>query len=252
MSIFNLNLNKYYYTILMSNNTIVSKTTVKRLIADIKELSMNPLSKDGIYYKHDESNMLLGYALIIGPQGTPYTAGNFLFKFLFPTDYPFSPPKVTYYTNDGYTRFNPNLYKCKKVCISLLNTWKGEQWTSCQSIRSVLLTLCSILNEYPLLNEPGITKEHPDIDVYNEIIKYRTLDTAIGRILTGDILPPEFNIFNEEIKENFIKNYDKIISDTIDKKNVELKCGVYNLTVKTNYQKLNELFREFHEKFKIA
>ena len=234
------------------SNTLVSKTTVKRLIADIKEISTNPLSKDGIYYKHDESNMLLGYALIIGPEGTPYAAGNFLFKFVFPTDYPFTPPKVTYHTNDGVTRFNPNLYKCKKVCISLLNTWKGEQWTSCQSIRSVLLTLCSILNEYPLLNEPGITKGHPELNIYNQIIKYRTLDTAIGKVLGGDILPPEFDIFNEEIKKNFMKNYDRILSDTVDKENIELRCGIYNLSAITNYKKLNNLFRGFYEKFKNA
>ena len=47
---------------------------------------------------------------------------------LYPTEYPFKPPKVTYKTNDGFTRFNPNLYKNGKVCISLLNTWQGEQW----------------------------------------------------------------------------------------------------------------------------
>jgi len=233
-------------------NTIISKTTVKRLINDIKEISNNPLSKDGIYYKHDETNMLLGYALIIGPKGTPYAAGNFLFKFTFPADYPYSPPVVTYHTNDGYTRFNPNLYKNTKVCISLLNTWKGEQWTSCQSIRSVLLTLCSILNEYPLLNEPGITKDHKDLEVYNQIIKYRTLDTAISKVIGGDILPAEFDIFGDEIKDNFIKNYEEIVSDVIDKQNCELSCGMYNLNVTTNYKKLNNLFRDFHTKFNIS
>ena len=68
----------------------------------------------------------------------------------FPTDYPHTPPTVTYYTNDGYTRFNPNLYKNGKVCISILNTWKGEQWTGCQTIRTILLSLCTLLNNNPL------------------------------------------------------------------------------------------------------
>ena len=75
----------------------------------LKIITKNPLSKDGIYYKHDETNMLLGYALIIGQKDTPYAYGNFLFKFSFPTNYPYSPPTVTYHTNDGLTRFNPNL-----------------------------------------------------------------------------------------------------------------------------------------------
>ena len=43
-----------------------------RLIEDIKEITKNPLENQGIYYKHDETNMLVGYAMIIGPDDTPY------------------------------------------------------------------------------------------------------------------------------------------------------------------------------------
>ena len=228
---------------------IISKTTVKRLVGDIKELVIEPLSKDGIYYKHDETNMLLGYALIIGPINTPYAGGFFLFKFIFPSDYPYTPPTVEYHTNDGHTRFNPNLYKNSKVCISLLNTWKGEQWTSCQTIRSILLVLCSILNDKPLTNEPGITESHPDVDKYNKVIKYKTLETAIGSIISKKILSTEFDIFWEEIKENFIKNYDDLINDVDAKSNQTLSCGIYNLGVKTNYNKLRDLFRQSYNKF---
>ena len=218
---------------------IITSTTVKRMISDIKEITLNPLSKEGIYYKHHEQNMLKGYALIIGPPDTPYAFGNFLFKFNFPYNYPYSPPIVTYHTNDGQTRFNPNLYKNSKVCISLLNTWKGEQWTSCNSIRSILLVLSSILNDKPLLNEPGITKFHPDMENYNKIIKYRTLDTGIYKILTeGIYFDKDFLIFKEEINENFIKNYTSIIEDISNKEDEQLTCTIYSLSAKTNYNKL--------------
>ena len=79
--------------------SVVTATTVKRLISDIKDIQQSDISKDGIYYKHDEENMLNGYALIIGPTDTPYAYGNFLFKFNFPYNYPHAPPKVTYHTN---------------------------------------------------------------------------------------------------------------------------------------------------------
>jgi ubiquitin-protein ligase len=217
---------------------VVSSTTVKRIISDIKEIMQNPLSKDGIYYKHDEKNMLLGYALIIGPKDTPYAYGNFLFKFTFPYNYPHQPPTVSYHTNDGYTRFNPNLYKNSKVCLSLLNTWKGEQWTSCNTIRSILLVLCSILNNQPLLNEPGITEKHSDIKEYNKIIKYKTIDVAIKKILNKEIVIEDFEIFDDEIKENFIKNYESIITDITNKRNEIFSCGMYNLKVTTSYNKL--------------
>ena len=221
------------------NNVIISALTVKRLISDIKEISKNPLSKDGIYYNHDEANMLLGYALILGQEDTPYAFGNFLFKFDFPSDYPHSPPTVTYYTNDGHTRFNPNLYKNGKVCISILNTWKGEQWTGCQTIRTILLSLCSLLNKKPLINEPGITETHGDIESYNKIIKYKTLDTAINKILSKEILPKEFEIFYDTIVENFKKNYDKIIDATENINNEIISTRTYNMTIKTHYKRLN-------------
>lgn len=221
----------------------ISTTTVKRLISDIKEIKKNPLSKDGIFYKHDESNMLLGYALIIGPENTPYAYGNFLFKFNFPSDYPYSPPKVTYCTNDGVTRFNPNLYKDGKVCLSVLNTWKGEQWTGCQTIRSILLVLCSILNDKPLINEPGILESHKDFKSYNKIIRYKTHSTAINKILSKKVLPNEFNIFYDEIVENFINNYGEImknLEDISNKNNETITTGIYNLCIRPNYNKLKE------------
>tara|TARA_B100001093_G_scaffold483518_1_gene516102 strand:+ start:2703 stop:3428 length:726 start_codon:yes stop_codon:yes gene_type:complete len=222
------------------NNIVISAVTVKRLISDIKEVAKNSLSKEGIYYKHDESNMLIGYALIIGPENTPYEYGNFLFKLNFPSDYPHSPPVVTYYTNDGSTRFNPNLYKNGKVCISILNTWKGEQWSGCQTIRTILLSLCSLLNNNPLLNEPGITETHRDIDSYNKIIKYKTLDTAINKILSKELLSDEFKIFYDIIVENYKNNYIKIISDTENNINEIISTRTYNMLIKTNYKLLNE------------
>lgn len=54
---------------------------------------------------------------------------------------------------------HPNMYKNRKVCVSILNTWRGEQWSGCQTIKSVLLTLMSLLDSKPLLNEPGITEK---------------------------------------------------------------------------------------------
>lgn len=223
------------------NNNIISSITVKRLISDIKEIYNNDLSKDGIYYKHDESDMLVGYALIIGPEDTPYEYGNFLFKFNFPYDYPHTPPIVTYNTNDGHTRFHPNLYKNGKVCLSILNTWRGDQWTGCQTIKSVLLTICSILNDKPLMNEPGISETHRDIQPYNKIIKYKTVDTAINKILSKEVLPDEFAIFYEDIVKNFANNYKKI-KDKLDvkssKDNENVATGVYNLSIKTHYQRL--------------
>ena len=208
----------------------IEQSTIKRLIKDIKEV-IQCSNKTGIYYKHDEQNMLLGHALIIGPENTPYAYGNFLFDFVFPTDYPFSPPKVLFLTNDGETRFHPNLYKNEKVCLSVLNTWKGEGWTSCQTILSILLILQSILDNKPLTHEPGMNETHKDFNTYNSIIKYKTIQVAIGNILEKTIYPEKVELFWDEILENFNANYDKILMNLTEPDNSILKTNIYNMHI---------------------
>tara|TARA_Y100000389_G_scaffold155357_2_gene156006 strand:- start:680 stop:1384 length:705 start_codon:yes stop_codon:yes gene_type:complete len=217
---------------------VVTKDAVNRLVKDIKDVSDPTISKEGIFYKHDDTNILLGHALIIGPPDTPYAYGNFLFKFKFPVDYPYSPPIVTYLTNDGRTRFNPNLYVNGKVCISILNTWRGEQWTSCQSIKSVLFTLLSILNDKPLLNEPGITDKHYDLLTYNKLIRYKTIEVAINKIISKEIISEFSDLFWEEISENFLKNFDNLKKEVNNEDDKIMQTTVYNLKVTTNYKKL--------------
>tara|TARA_R110002074_G_scaffold3397_1_gene18020 strand:- start:64 stop:861 length:798 start_codon:yes stop_codon:yes gene_type:complete len=237
--------------------TSLQSITVKRLIKDVKFLMNNPLDSEKIFYHHDEDNILLGYALIIGPENTPYENGNYLFKFIFPENYPFSPPKVEYYSNDGRTRFNPNLYINKYVCLSLLNTWRGEGWTSCQSIYSVLLTIQSILSENPLTNEPGFTINHRDVKSYNKIIKYKNFEFTIlkfvkyiiysfiklkkyndEKILNYDLANLEFlklySYFFKNILENFnsnIDNFNKQLDDELYE-NKSISCNTYSLSTK--------------------
>ena len=165
----------------MSN--FISKESVTRLLKDVKHIIKNTLTDNGIYYIHDDTDLLKGYALIIGPEDTPYYGGNYFFELKYPFDYPHTPPKVTSCTNGDDVRFNPNLYKCGKVCVSLLNTWRGEQWTSCQTISTVLLTLCTLLCKDPLLNEPGVSKIHPDMKNYTDIIEYSNINVAVCDII---------------------------------------------------------------------
>jgi ubiquitin-conjugating enzyme E2 Z len=218
----------------------ISKESINRLLKDVKQIIKNPLTENGIYYIHDDTDMLKGYAVIIGPSDTPYYGGNYFFEFNYPTDYPHSPPKVKYCTNGNGVRFNPNLYTSGKVCVSLLNTWRGDQWTSCQTISTVLLTLCTLLCNNPLLNEPGVAKNNPDMKDYDEIIQFANIDIAICDIIEKkkSVYIPFFENFYPFVKENFIQNYDKIL-DFAEKKNTEFNGEVKNF--KTNFYGMNVL-----------
>lgn len=233
------------------SNFVISKKNLKRLLKDVAEVIKNPLVDEGIFYAHDEMDMFKGYAMIIGPEGTPYEGGYFFFKFKFSNEYPFKPPKVIYCTNDGTTRFNPNLYKTGKVCVSILNTWKGETWTSCQNIRSVLLTLVTLLNDNPLTNEPGFLPSNKYCARYKRQIEYMNFKIAIMRTIKFEesSIPPEFIGFKPIIKKHFKENKELVqqrISSLVNSEydNKEDYVSVYNMRITYNYSKLKRDFDE--------
>jgi len=235
------------------SNEIIKKENIKRLLKDVKEILKNPLTEQGIYYIHDDADMLKGYALIIGPSDTPYFGGNYFFEINYPTDYPHTPPKVKYCTNAENIRFNPNLYTSGKVCISLLNTWRGDQWTSCQTISTILLTLCTLLCKNPLLNEPNVSVKHLDMNSYNEIIEFSNLNIAVCDILSrkNSVYLPFFENFYPFVQKRFIENIDKLLefavkkNEQFKKQEVNFKTGFYSMSINVDYnkviQKLNEL-----------
>tara|TARA_B100000035_G_scaffold185849_1_gene158576 strand:- start:976 stop:1695 length:720 start_codon:yes stop_codon:yes gene_type:complete len=229
---------------------VISKDSFKRIIKDVKDIIVDPLTEHNIYYKHDNENILKGHAMIIGPKDSCYYNGFFFFEFNFPHNYPWAPPKVIYNTNDGKTRFNPNLYRDGKVCLSVLNTWKGESWSSCQTIKSILLTILSILNNEPLLNEPGVNKTHEDFIIYNEIVTYKSYEHALIKQYNID------NIFTELFKEemnNYIKKNRDLILQKLNENNKlikkkykiskpQLSVKIYGFNSIIDYSKIIDLF----------
>lgn len=243
----------------MNNYKIISKSTVKRLTKDIKEIYKNPLTDNNIYYVHNEEDILKGQALIIGPSDTIYEGGYYLFNFNFPFDYPHSPPTVTFHTNDGCTRFHPNLYKSGKVCLSILNTWDGEPWTGCQTISSVLLTICSLLTNDSLLHEPGITSEHKDFSQYHEIIRFKNIEFSMCNLLLKPYFKNNFKNLYDTVIKNFLETYEnkKLLIDKAKKAFEKSNCSnkiltsIYRLECSIDYDKLNNILDKTYNKLKL-
>ena len=232
---------------------IMSKDSRKRLQKDIIDIIKNPLTEHGIYYTHDDSDMLKGYAVIFGPTDTIYRYGAYMFNFKFPTNYPVSPPKLTYLTNDGTTRFHPNLYRNGKVCLSVLNTWRGEGWTSCQTIRSILLILVTLFHNKPLLNEPGIKETHHSFKPYNKIITYRNIEHSLIKIFCSGSKSknqeiyiswfyPFYKKYISTHKENIVKYIEELKNN--DEYNGIFSTSIYGLKCETNYGKLLTQFKK--------
>lgn len=229
----------------------ITKEAINRLLKDVRQIMKHPLTDNGIYYVHDETDILKGCAMIVGPKDTPYFGGYYFFEFNFPCDYPFSPPKVKYMTNNGLTRFNPNLYKCGKVCVSILNTWAGDKWSSCQTISSLLLTLCSLLNDKPFLNEPAQTETSRDFDAYQKSITFANINFAVCDLICNNSgqIPEKFLIFYEDMVNLFLKNYDALLAFVESKKDVieNLVVSIYSMTTRIDYDRLKIKLEKIHK-----
>lgn len=165
---------------------------VRRIVLDTTKAM--DLADSGLFWIPDETDLTHGWAVVCGCDDTPYYGGAFCFEVRFPDNYPFEPPVFTYLTNDGHTRFNPNLYKNGKVCLSLLNTWQGEQWSGVQSLMSILQSIqTAVINQDPLANEPAHPackdSAHPEVAIYNRQVFQATLQTAILGQLAD---PPDY------------------------------------------------------------
>jgi ubiquitin-conjugating enzyme E2 Z len=221
-------------------NKVTNKTTILRIKRDLTEFYASEMST--IHVVPEEDNISRVHALIQGPEGTPYENGFFYFTVIFPVDYPIKPPKVKIMTTGrGTVGFNPNLYANGFVCLSILNTWSGPQWSPVMNLTSVLLSIQSLMNEEPYYNEPGreFLKKSPknqkfmsnanryysDVSQcsqqYNENIRHETIRVAVLDMIENTFdsktMPqPLKDIMVESFKANYYF-YEDLVSDKIAK-----------------------------------
>lgn len=243
-----------------------------RIVSDYLDFDKN--KPDGIFFYMNKKNIFINYALIIGPKNTPYFGGYYFFKIVFPENYPETSPKINLLTIDGKVRFNPNLYECGKVCLSILGTWNGPGWTNVMTLRTVLISIQSLMGEFPLRNEPGL-EEVLENDIrnisYNNFLNFYNLELATINVMNNIIYLKnnknttnndrfinlnEVKYFDKIILENFKNNYDDINSNIksfqIILGEIEIKKSVYFLPSISHldFVSLNEKFDNLVQKLK--
>lgn len=119
--------------------------TNRRLQQELKEAGMNqnPSIQWGL---KDPSNNRNWWAIIIGPEGTPYHGFKLTLNITIGDkigdSFPFKPPQVCF-TADIW---HPNVGPSGNICLDILNS----NWTPALKLSSVLLSISSLLNDpYP-------------------------------------------------------------------------------------------------------
>lgn len=199
-----------------------SQTQVIRIVQELSSLSKSlPLElSSAIFVRTDDEKISLMKALITGPEGTPYSSGCYVFDIYFPQAYPLVPPKVNLQTTgNGTVRFNPNLYNCGTVCLSLLGTWQGqngEEWNEKTStILQVLISIQSlIMVPDPYFNEPGY-EQYINTDAGKKMSSEYNLGVrtnSINYAMVAQLQHPHTG-FEDVIKTHFYIKKDRILEE---------------------------------------
>jgi len=201
----------------------MKRKLMKRLAVEYSDLGESlPIHEESsVFFRFCDEKMTHAQMLIIACEGTPYAGGCFIFDVMFPENYPAGPPKVNLQTTGrGAVRFNPNLYNCGKVCLSLLGTWsgnsQGEMWNpKLSSFLQVAISIQSLIFvPEPYYNEPGWERYMGTKDGdrrsrdYNKVIERGTVAYAIIEMLEN---PPA--AFKDVIKNHFRLQADRVLSN---------------------------------------
>lgn len=180
-----------------SMTQVMRKERMAHITREITTLATSlPLNlSSSIFVRVDEDRPDVLKALITGPADTPYENGCFVFDIFLPVTYPDTPPQVRIVTTDNHrVRFNPNLYSCGKVCLSLLGTWQGPGWEpKVSTLLQVLVSIQSlILVPDPFYNEPGFDARQSkrESECYNCSLRFHTAAVAMLKALKEPV--PEF------------------------------------------------------------
>lgn len=132
------------------SSTSSSSSAIRALQMELKSLQTSPV--EGFTVTCDDENIFKWTVAIFGPPGTIYQGGYFKAQLKFPSNYPYSPPTMRFLTKV----WHPNVYENGDLCVSILHPpvddphsgeMPCERWNPTQSVRTILLSVISLLNE---------------------------------------------------------------------------------------------------------
>ena len=173
------------------NDSLINKPQIKKNLN--KYICNNSPGYQILSYKH---NALIG--VLEGPPNTPYENGYFLFKILFPKDFPIKAPQFCFLS----IIFHPNISENGYVSVDFLD----KEWSPCLlELEIIIYSIQSLLddpNPDNFLNETAANLCKKDRRIYDETVReYTSLFSNYSKFLE--------DIKNMNIEINKIKEGEK-------------------------------------------
>ena len=118
-------------------------------------------------------------------------------------------------------------------------------------ITTVLLTIQSLLDKNPLHHEPGQEKNvSMGNQLYNNVIEYDSINTLLLKNFLDP--PPGFDIFLDDMKNEFKKNnqeIQKFLSKMKEEKRKEISVSFYRIQTVVDYPELIQKYEQLSQQF---
>lgn len=147
------------------------ETVCRRIMKELNEMKTSSDINDNVIADLIETDIFHWYAIIMGPQDSPYDGGIFRLDINIPLNYPFSAPRIRFITK----MYHPNISSEGTICLDILK----NNWSPTLTIKKVLLSISSLL-----------TDPNPD----------DPLDSGAARLYKENIIE-----YNNKVKEYVIK-----------------------------------------------
>jgi len=178
------------------------KRAAAQLMKDFNELKKHPVEGFSVDLVKD-SDIFTWEIFVQGPPQTFYEGGAFRAILKFPSDFPYTPPKMNF-TSDVW---HPNVYwgstKAGEVCISILHPPGGnpeapdecesdsERWNPAHSVTTIILSVISMLSD-PNFSSPAnvdaSVQWRRDIEKFKAKVK-ETVNKSIKELPPGFKFP---------------------------------------------------------------
>eukprot|EP00920_Eleutheroschizon_duboscqi_P041601 GHVT01099855.1.p1 GENE.GHVT01099855.1~~GHVT01099855.1.p1 ORF type:complete len:153 (-),score=2.25 GHVT01099855.1:499-957(-) len=145
-----------------------------RILSEVREAHRSP--DPDIELQPTEDNLYNWTAYIHGPADSPYEGGRWKLRIICPSDYPISPPSVTFLT----LCFHPNVsFKTGELCLDVLKASWSPAWTLQYLCRAVIAVLADPNAESPLNCDAGNLIRSGDMRGFRSVARMYTAELAM-------------------------------------------------------------------------